>query len=348
MDRNRLGIAGYLDQFSNDADLQTFESKFRPEATGFTVPTVQINGGRNNQTEPGIEANLDVQYGVGISYPTANVYYSTGGSPPYIADSQTPTNTNEPYLDWLTYILAQPTIPQVITTSYGDDEQTVPVDYATRICNLFVQLGARGTTVFFSSGDFGVGGGDCFKNDGSNRVEFQPGFPASCPFVTAVGGTTHVNPEIGVNFSGGGFSRYFTRPAYQSGPVSQYLVALGDTYAGQFNPNGRAYPDIAAQGTGYQVVVGGHIVSVGGTSASSPTVAAVFSLLNDVRLSQNKSTLGFINPLLYSTAVPGLNDIVSGSNPGCQTNGFTAKEGWDPVTGLGTPNFSRLRSLISG
>ena len=55
---------------------------------------------------------------------------STGGSPPFISDSITPTNTNEPYLDWLNFILAQETIPQVITTSYGDDEQTVcPLEF---------------------------------------------------------------------------------------------------------------------------------------------------------------------------------------------------------------------------
>ena len=65
----------------------------------------------------------------------------------------------------------------------------------------------------FSSGDFGVGGGDCHTNDGKNTVKFQPAFPASCPFVTTVGGTTRVNPETAVSFSGGGFSNYFARPS---------------------------------------------------------------------------------------------------------------------------------------
>lgn len=65
------------------------------------------------------------------------------------------TNTNEPYLDWLNFILEQSTIPQTITTSYGDDEQTVPNDYANSVCNGFMQLGARGISVLFASGDFG-------------------------------------------------------------------------------------------------------------------------------------------------------------------------------------------------
>lgn len=73
------------------------------------------------------QANLDIQYTEGISFPTPNIYYSTGGSPPFIPDSETPTNTNEPYLDWLNFVLAQSSVPQTFTTSYGDDEQTVSV-----------------------------------------------------------------------------------------------------------------------------------------------------------------------------------------------------------------------------
>jgi tripeptidyl-peptidase I len=127
-----------------------------------------------------LKADLDIQYAEAMSFPTPNVYYSTGGSPPFIPDNLNPTDANEPYLDWLNFILAQDTIPQTITTSYGDDEQTVPVDYAQSVCSLFAQLGARGTSVLFSSGDFGVGGGDCKTNDGTNRVQFQPIFPATC------------------------------------------------------------------------------------------------------------------------------------------------------------------------
>jgi hypothetical protein len=51
-------------------------------------------------------------------------FQSTGGSPPFNPDSFTPINTNEPYLDFLNYLLGIHDIPQVLTTSYGDDEQT--------------------------------------------------------------------------------------------------------------------------------------------------------------------------------------------------------------------------------
>jgi tripeptidyl-peptidase-1 len=92
---------------------------------------------------------------------------------------------NEPFLDWLDFILIQKTIPQTISTSYGDDEQTVPRDYATSVCNMFAQLGVMGVSILFGSGDGGVGGaglvkGSCLSNDGTNRTEFLPMFPASC------------------------------------------------------------------------------------------------------------------------------------------------------------------------
>ncbi|KAJ7089878.1 peptidase S8/S53 domain-containing protein [Mycena belliarum] len=342
---NKLGVAGYLAEFANDADLQTFFQKFRTDAVGGTFSHVQVNGGQNSQTNPGIEANLDIQYTEAISFPTPNIYYSTGGSPPFNQDSNTPTNTNEPYLDWLNFILNQTTIPQTFTTSYGDDEQTVPQDYATTVCNMFAQLGARGSSIMFSSGDSGVGGGDCLTNDGTNRKIFQPAFPASCPFVTTVGGTTRV-PEVAVSFSGGGFSRYFAQPSYQAASVAPFLKNLGTKFSGLFNATGRAYPDVSAAANGFQVVIGGRTTSVGGTSASSPTVAGVVALLNDFLISEGKPPLGFLNPLIYSTAKTGFNDITSGSNPGCGQTGFTAGAGWDPVTGLGTPDFLRLQALV--
>jgi len=344
---NSIGIAGYLDEFANRADLKTFVKEFRPDAVGATFQILQFNGGGNNQSDPGVEANLDIQTTTGLTFPTKNIYYSTGGSPPFKPDSFTPTDTNEPYDKWIADLLKQPkdSIPPVISTSYGDDEQTVPHDFAVSVCNSFAQLGARGVSLLFSSGDEGVGGGDCKTNDGKNQTLFQPAFPASCPHVTTVGGTTMVNPEMAVDFSGGGFSNYFPQPDYQSAAVSGFLKTLGNTYAGLFNKKGRAYPDVAAQGLNFQIIINGTVTPVGGTSASCPTVSSVITLLNDFRMSKGKGSLGFLNPLLYSNPNV-LNDITSGDNPGCGTNGFTARKGWDPVTGLGTPNFPKMQKIV--
>lgn len=343
---NKMGVAGYLEEFANDADLQTFFQKFLTKGEGTTFTHVQVNGGENDQTDPGVEANLDIQYTEAMTFPTPNIYFSTGGSPPFVPDSQTPTNTNEPYLDWLDFIMNQTVLPQTFSTSYGDDEQTVPLDFAQTVCNGFAQLGVRGSSVMFSSGDDGVGGGSCVSNDGTNTVKFQPNFPASCPFVTTVGGTTKVNPEVAVDFSGGGFSNYFAQPSFQSAAVASFLKGFGTQGKGLFNVSGRAYPDVSAQGQGFQVVIGGRTESVSGTSCSSPTFAGVVSLLNDFRIASGKAPLGFLNPLFYSSGESGFNDIVSGSNPGCGTNGFTAVKGWDPVTGLGTPDFGKLQAIV--
>ena len=71
----------------------------------------------------------------------------------------------------------------------------------------------------------------------------------------------------------------------------------------------------------------------------------MISLLNDARINAQLPPLGFLNPWLYSVGYKGLNDIVSGTNPGCGTQGFQAIQGWDPVTGLGTPNFGLLKDI---
>ncbi|KII88057.1 hypothetical protein PLICRDRAFT_111907, partial [Plicaturopsis crispa FD-325 SS-3] len=91
-----------------------------------------------------------------------------------------------------------------------------------------------------------------------------------------------------------------------------------------------------------EVIVGGSKRTVSGTSCSSPIFASAISLLNDELIAAGKSPLGFLNPFLYANAAA-FNDVTSGDNPGCGTNGFSAVKGWDPVTGLGTPNYAALR-----
>ena len=101
-------------------------------------------------------------------------------------------------------------------------------------------------------------------------------------------------------------------------------------------------PDVSAQSDFFRIFFQGQPGLIGGTSASSPTFAGFVSLLNDVRLSNNLPPLGFLNPFLYSTGNAGFTDITVGNNSGCGTPGFFAVEGWDPVTGLGTPNYPAL------
>lgn len=262
-------------------------------------------------------------------------------------------STNEPYLEFLTYILSlrDHHLPQTLTTSYGEEEQSVPPEYARKVCNMFMQLGARGVSVLFSSGDSGPGVSCRSNADNSSSaaaITFLPTFPAGCPYVTAVGATAASGPERGAPFSSGGFSTYHPRPAWQDGAVQGYLSSIGGTYRGYFNPLGRGIPDVAAQGQGFAVVDKGRAAHVSGTSASAPVFAGVVALLNAARRSKGQKPLGFLNPWLYKHA-DALLDITEGYSAGCMGAGglprgvrLNCTVGWDPVTGLGTPLFDRL------
>ena len=218
----------------------------------------------------------------------------------------------------LTYLLAQPDneLPHTLTTSYGEDEQSVPLSYRTTVCNMFGQLGARGVSVLFSSGDTGVGSA-CQTNDGLNTTRFLPIFPAACPYVTSVGGTYHVQPEQAIAFSSGGFSDTWARPAYQETAVSEYLEQLGSRWDGLINKTGRGFPDVAAQSYRFHVIDQGQESLLSGTSASSPAFAGIVALLNAARIQAGKPALGFLNPWIYSVAYKALNDITKGGSRGC-------------------------------
>jgi tripeptidyl-peptidase-1 len=153
--------------------------------------------------------------------------------------------------------------------------------------------------------------------------------------------------EVAVGFSGGGFSDYFERPSYQQAAVSAYLNSGKLPNSKFYNSTSRAYPDIAAFATNFEVVIAGSLQPVDGTSCAAPTASAIFSLLNDARLLAGKSTLGFLNPLLYSITTPdALKDITDGNNGSGCCPGFDAAPGWDPVTGLGTPNYAILKEVV--
>ena len=216
-----------------------------------------------------------------------------------------------------------------------------------------MQFGAKGVSFLSAAGDSGVGPTDyCVSNNGSNAATFLPMFPASCPYVTAVGGTKNFNPEVvaldtanGYR-SGGGFSYYFPRPAYQNinNVVTNYIKNLNGSFAGLYNQNGRGYPDVAAQSQRFVTIWDGRIVILDGTSAATPTFSSIVALVNDYLLSKKKKPLGFLNPLLYAYGYRILTDITSGSAIGCGTTGFPAVKGWDAVSGFGTPELGKLQS----
>ncbi|CAI6333564.1 unnamed protein product [Periconia digitata] len=363
-----IGVTGYLEQYARFKDWAQFAALYAPEAAQSNFTWSSVNGGILDQraTNSSVEANLDVEYTLGLVGPSLKVnFFSTPNRGFLIPDLDQPSqedNQNEPYLDFFSYALALPDeeLPQVITTSYGENEQSVPAEYQMKVCDLIGQLGTRGVSVLFSSGDTGVGSA-CQTNDGKNTTRFLPIFPASCPYVTAVGGTINVEPESAVDFSSGGFSDLWARPKYQQEAVNGYLYKLGARWEGLYNSQGRGFPDIAAQGQRFRIVDKGAEFHIGGTSASAPVVASIVGLLNNARLSSGKPALGFLNPWLYSTGHRGLNDITRGGSRGCTGRdiysglktpyvpyaSWNATAGWDPVTGYGTPDFEKLLRLVN-
>lgn len=181
-------------------------------------------------------------------------------------------------------------------------------------------------------------------------------FPGTCPWITSVGGTglpanasIHAREVASYNFaSGGGFSNHFPLPSYQASAVKSYYARHDPGYNASVYNNTRAvrgYPDVALAAQDYITGVDGELYAFSGTSASSPALGAMIALVNGERLKVGKKSVGFINPVLYAHPEV-FNDVVEGDNPGCGTKGFSAVPGWDPVTGLGTPDYERLKKVF--
>ncbi|KAI0261766.1 subtilisin-like protein [Gloeopeniophorella convolvens] len=333
---NKLAVSGFIENFANQADLKDFLETFRtdlPSTNTFTLQTIDGGSNPQNPRQASLEANLDVQYTIGIASNVPTFFISVG------EDFQ--DGDLEGFLDIVNFLSGENAPPQVLTTSYGQDESTISRSLANTLCNAYMSLGARGVSILFASGDGGVSG-----SQDQSCTTFVPTFPSGCPFLTSVGATQNVNPETAADFSSGGFSNYFATPSYQVSAKSAYLSKLGRTNSGKFNTTGRGFPDIAAAGNAVEIILEGSEEPVQGTSCASPIFASVISLLNDRLIAAGKPVLGFLNPFLYSTGASALNDITSGSNPGCNTNGFPATAGWDPVTGLGSPNWTKLLAAV--
>ncbi|PRP78809.1 hypothetical protein PROFUN_00982 [Planoprotostelium fungivorum] len=317
------------------ADLQSFFQQFAPKLTAVKVLKYLGDGG-NDPTNPGTESSLDIQYISALGGFAPNYYYNYNEDDIYSA-----------FYKYALDLVNDPKPPLVQSISYGQYGGDYPIEEVDRISNEFMKLGARGVTILVASGDDGVGCSD----DGSS---FEFPYP-STPWVTLIGSTSlQTNDdgsysEVGATFSTGGFSNDFGIPAWQQAAVDKFLTTpnLPTSY---FNASGRALPDVSTVGVGFQVVVGGSTESVDGTSCSAPTFGGMISLINGVRLKTGKKPLGFINPLLYKAAtIPqgrAYYDVTSGNNGDESCPGFDAVAGWDPVTGLGTPNFVVLGNCL--
>lgn len=335
---NKQGVTAFLNQFYGEGSLHRFWKQFCSGITcGKGDPKLV---GDATTGSPGTESMLDIETITGIAGNIESEFWGFNGNSP-------DNPNNEPFMKWLVEMskTADADIPKIFSTSYGEDENSWSLSAAKRLNVEFQKAGVRGISLLYAAGDEGA---NC------KGGKFVPEGPGSSPYVTAVGGTTATecwpSPkcESAIGLGSGGFSDYWPMPDYQKSAVAAYLKKSGLPPASRgYNTSGRAYPDISAQASNFFVWAGFPMPGVAGTSCASPTAAGVFSLLNDLRLQNGKSTLGFLNPLIYENSAA-FNDITTGSNSGCLgEDGWPAKDGWDAATGVGTPNYAELAKVVS-
>jgi len=295
---------------------------------------------------------LDIEYIMGIAPNVTTWFYSMKNF-----------NFWNDLISWTTEIANETNPPFIHSVSYGSQGDYPNDAYRARLEAEFQKLGVRGLSIIFASGDSGSGCESSTESDAACSCTFYPSFPATCPYVTTVGATRFLKGNTGAEGavayfgSGGGFSQYFPTQSWQSAAVAAYLKSgVKMPPACSYNATGRSTPDAAALGdVHFQVVNGGSVISVGGTSASAPSFSGIMTLLNDIRLNNKKPVLGYLNPWIYQTAAANPtaffdvtvgNNIVTGCCTGAQQGGFDCATGYDPVTGVGTPNFAVLSTLV--
>jgi kumamolisin len=296
------------------------------------VIAVSVDGGTNSPTTPDSadgEVMLDIEVAGAIAPAAKIVVYFT-------------PNTDRGFLDAVTTAVHDSTNqPSVISISWGSAESQWTTQALTNMDEAFQSAAAVGVTVCVAAGDNGSSDG---INDGQNHVDF----PASSPFVLACGGSTLQAPNDKIvnevvwndlstdeGATGGGVSDVFPLPAYQNG----FDVPEPTDQAG-----GRGVPDVAGDAdpnTGYNILVDGESTVIGGTSAVAPLWAALVALINE----DTGKPIGYLNPLIYNQAVEnsGFHDITEGNN-----GAFSAADGWDPCTGLGSPDGAKLMGALTG
>lgn len=280
-----------------------------------TVVAVSVDKGKNAPsiaTSADGEVMLDIEVCASVATgATIAVYFAP--------------NTDQGFVDAISTAVHDPVNkPSVISISWGGPESSWTGQAITALDSACQAAAALGVTITAASGDNGSNDG---VGDNANHVDF----PASSPHVLACGGTkltgqgSAISSEVVWNetalnegATGGGVSKAFPVPMWQ---------ASANVPAG-----GRGVPDVSGNAdpaTGYQILVDGKSMVIGGTSAVAPLWAGLIAVAN----AQNKKSAGFINPTIYAAgAKAAFRDITQGNN-----GSFSAGPGWDACTGLGSP-----------
>jgi kumamolisin len=342
-----------------ESDLQQYFS-----ALGLAVPPVSSVGVDGGSNSPGDDADMEVLLDievVGAVAPAATqkVYFAP--------------NSDAGFVDAISQAVHDTPTPVAVSISWGQSEDAWSAQSRAAMDSAMADAAVLGVTITVASGDNGSTDG---ASDGAQHCDF----PASSPHALACGGTRLEITSAGGIYAetvwndttagsqgggagGGGYSDVFGVPAWQAsvvgpagasgGPAA--TAAAADPERRHPNPpggpaptssRGRGVPDVAGNAdpvTGYKIVANGQSTAVGGTSAVAPLWAGLIARLAQ----QSGQRFGLLQPLIYAglaagTPAPGFNDVTSGNN-----GAYQAAAGWDPCTGLGTPNAATLLAVLT-
>ncbi|HTW24793.1 MAG TPA: S53 family peptidase [Candidatus Baltobacteraceae bacterium] len=298
------------------------------------VSAISVDNGQNSPTGDGSgpdgEVMLDIEVAGSIAPQAKLAVYFT-------------PNTDQGFYDAISAALHDTTNnPSVISISWGGPESTWSQQSLTEYNTLLEDATTLGVSVCVAVGD---NGSTDNVTDGLQHADF----PASSPYSLACGGTklTAANGKItsevvwnelanGEGATGGGISAVFPKPDYQANANVPPSVNPG-------NFVGRGIPDVAGDAdpeTGYDVYVDGQATVIGGTSAVAPLWAGLIARINQLL----GKPVGFLNPTLYAQPASAgcFHDITSGTN-----GAYNAGPGWDPCTGLGSPDGAAIEAILS-
>lgn len=306
---NGSGVTVALAEFDgfSQTNITKYDSQYGISTSNPTK--VAVDGGSGSLGEGQVEVELDIEVVQAIA-PGAKI------------DVYEAPNTDQGEIDLYSSIVNSGNA--VMSTSWGIDEPDEPSANRTADNNEFSEAAAQGQSLYAASGDDG--------SDDAGNGGTSVDFPASDPYVTGSGGTTlrlsgtTWSSETAWSGSGGGKSADFATPSFQT----------------SVNTTGkREVPDVAADAnpsTGWSIYSAGAWQEVGGTSAAAPNWAAFTAIYDQAAASAGVSGMGYANQTIYSLAQgsdysSAFHDVKTGSN-----GAFSAKTGYDPVTGWGSYN----------
>jgi kumamolisin len=332
-----IAIATYGGFHMEDVNQFFVQSKISPAPK---VDQVTFNGAPAMDEDSAVETQLDSEFS-GMMAPGAEIHVYTSSQ-----------NNDAGELALFTKILDDGRA-KVVNYSWGSCEAEVVPAHQADMDKLFARAVAQGVNVMIASGDSGDKG--CAKSEKKSA-----GWPATEPYVVAVGGTTYALNSAGqleetawsgatakTGGSGGGVSTLYPLPAYQRNFQTPYVGRSIPDVAFNANPkSGEAvWTSCVPSVTGACTHGAAHWMNIGGTSMAAPQWSGFMALVGEARSKARKSDVGYLNPTIYalsaSVRAQVFHDVTTGSN------GYKAGPGWDAVTGWGSMQADALLTYLT-